>query len=91
MVARDVRREPLRTCVACRRVGPKSSLVRLVKRPGDSVVVDRTGKAPGRGAYVCDADECARRATGRLRHALRAGRIDFERVRRELTIREPTT
>ncbi len=48
---------PLRTCVVCRAQKDKSELLRIVKRD-DAVEIDRSGKAAGRGAYVCDCDEC---------------------------------
>lgn len=55
---------PRRMCVVCRNSFKKEDLIRLV-RTEDGVKVDHTGKAPGRGAYVCRnpecADKCARR------------------------------
>jgi predicted RNA-binding protein YlxR (DUF448 family) len=48
---------PERTCVACRQVKPKKELTRLVTTPG-GVVVDVTGKRPGRGAYLCNSVRC---------------------------------
>jgi len=38
-------------CVACRQSQDKKTLVRLVRTP-NGVVVDETGKLPGRGAYL---------------------------------------
>jgi len=49
---------PLRTCVACRDVRPKRELVRLVRGADRRVVVDPTGAAPGRGAYLCRRASC---------------------------------
>ena len=65
--------DPARTCLGCRRVGPKASLVRLRRRPDGVVVVDRAGRAGGRGAYVCADVVCVERALqrGRLKHAFR--------------------
>lgn len=48
---------PMRTCIACRTSKPKRELVRVVKS-GDNVFADFTGKANGRGAYVCRCAEC---------------------------------
>ena len=48
---------PMRTCIACRECKPKRELVRIVKS-NDQIFLDRTGKANGRGAYVCDQVEC---------------------------------
>jgi predicted RNA-binding protein YlxR (DUF448 family) len=46
------RREPVRTCVACRQEGGKRTLMRLVRRADGSASLDRTGRAAGRGAYL---------------------------------------
>jgi len=48
---------PQRTCVGCREVLPKRSLIRIVKGP-DGVQIDPTGKAHGRGAYLHDQRSC---------------------------------
>ena len=42
-----------RTCVACRASDEKSWFVRIVRTPDGHVVIDPTGKANGRGAYLC--------------------------------------
>ena len=65
---------PQRTCVACRETGDKRGLVRIVRTPDGRVVIDRTGKANGRGAYVHDSPECWQPALKRerLAHALKA-------------------
>jgi predicted RNA-binding protein YlxR (DUF448 family) len=52
------RHQPLRTCVICGRKGPKRGLARIAATP-DGVALDREGRAPGRGAYVCGDDGCA--------------------------------
>jgi uncharacterized protein len=44
--------EPVRTCVACRQEAAKQALLRIVRGPDGSARVDRTGRAPGRGAYL---------------------------------------
>lgn len=48
---------PMRTCIACRTARPKKELVRVVKF-NDDIKLDLTGKANGRGAYVCADKEC---------------------------------
>jgi uncharacterized protein len=52
------RRGPVRTCVACRQEAGKAELIRIVRRPDGSIGLDRTGKEPGRGAYVHAAAMC---------------------------------
>lgn len=49
---------PERTCVACRRQRPKREMVRIVRTPEGAVVIDRTGKLSGRGAYLCRELSC---------------------------------
>ena len=52
------RHVPERTCVACRRQQPKRAMVRVVRTPLGAIVVDPTGKASGRGAYLCRGTPC---------------------------------
>ena len=62
---------PLRTCVGCRQVLPKRTLIRVVRTPG-GVQVDPTGKAAGRGAYLHNKRSCWERGLqGGLAHALK--------------------
>lgn len=56
------RKIPMRMCVGCREMKPKMTLLRVVKPQDGDAHIDRVGKAPGRGAYVCDDIECLRRA-----------------------------
>ena len=56
------RKIPMRMCVGCREMKPKVQLLRVVKPQDGDAHIDRVGKAPGRGAYVCDDIECLRRA-----------------------------
>lgn len=43
---------PMRTCVITGEKLPKKELIRVVRTPDGSVIVDETGKANGRGAYL---------------------------------------
>jgi predicted RNA-binding protein YlxR (DUF448 family) len=56
-VAEDVR-APQRTCVVCRSTTAKRTLHRIVRSPAGTVAYDPTGKAPGRGAYLCGQPAC---------------------------------
>ena len=42
----------IRSCVVTREKYPKGELIRVVRTPENEVVVDLTGKANGRGAYL---------------------------------------
>ena len=78
---KTVRRKhvPQRTCVGCREVLPKRSLIRIVRSP-DGVQVDPTGKLAGRGAYLHDRRSCWERAMkGSLAHALKMELTDKDR------------
>jgi predicted RNA-binding protein YlxR (DUF448 family) len=37
---------------------PKKELIRIVRTPEGDIRIDKTGKAAGRGAYICDDVEC---------------------------------
>lgn len=63
---------PERTCVACGARKPKAELLRIARSPEGQVSCDPTGKAPGRGAYVCGPD-CWDTAIGRGRLARSLG------------------
>ena len=56
------RKIPLRMCVGCREMRPKKELLRVVKSPEGVISIDRIGKAPGRGVYVCPDSSCLTRA-----------------------------
>lgn len=59
---------PLRSCAVCRQVRDKRSMARLVRSADGSVARDPSGRAPGRGTYVCDDPAC--RAPERLADAV---------------------
>ena len=78
-----VKHVPQRTCVGCREVLPKRSMIRIV-RTADGVQIDSTGKLPGRGAYLHDRRECWERGLkGALGHALKISLTEAERARLE--------
>lgn len=56
------RKTPMRQCLGCREMKPKSELVRVVRSPEGTVSVDLKGKLPGRGAYVCRNASCLNKA-----------------------------
>ena len=49
---------PMRMCLGCREMKPKRELVRIVRNKEGVVNLDKTGKAPGRGAYICPMEAC---------------------------------
>ena len=88
---------PMRTCAACRQVRAKRSLTRIVRGPDGRVAVDPTGKAAGRGTYICNDDldgfnPASLQANGsnpvRFALARPAGRFDGQPVDRRDRLRD---
>lgn len=52
--------EPKRMCVACREMKEKREMFRVVKNAAGEIFADFSGKAAGRGAYICNNDECVK-------------------------------
>ena len=52
----------MRMCVGCREMKEKRELIRIVRTPEGTAVLDSTGKRSGRGAYVCRHEECLKRS-----------------------------
>ena len=52
------RRVPERTCAGCRLARPKGELIRIVVTDNAEVVIDQSGKRPGRGTYLCKSKAC---------------------------------
>lgn len=79
---------PMRMCVGCREMKPKRELTRIVRTPENEIKADPTGKASGRGAYLCKSTACLERAkkTRALERALEH-RVEpevFERLEKEI-------
>src|SRR5437763_1123120 len=53
---------PLRSCIGCRAVRAQRELLRLVSTGADTAALDLRQRLPGRGAYICPAAACLRRA-----------------------------
>jgi predicted RNA-binding protein YlxR (DUF448 family) len=68
-------REPVRSCLACRRKGSKAQFIRVVSRPDGCLEIDDEQKAPGRGAYMCPQQGCLKTAVKKkaFARALRLG------------------
>jgi predicted RNA-binding protein YlxR (DUF448 family) len=77
------RKRGVRTCIICGKQDDKRSLLRVVRSPEGVVEFDPSGRAAGRGAYVC-SKECLAQARrgGRLARALKTTMSDkdYERV-----------
>ncbi|MDP2183739.1 MAG: YlxR family protein [Actinomycetota bacterium] len=84
---RKARKTPQRSCVGCATGSDKRELVRIVRTSDGHVSVDPSGKANGRGAYLCPETECLdaairrKRLDASLRVSLKED--DIHRLRRE--------
>jgi len=52
---------PMRRCVGCMESKPKKELTRIAYYEGE-LTVDTTGRAKGRGVYLCSNPECWEKA-----------------------------
>lgn len=79
---------PTRKCVGCGEMKEKKELVRVIKTPEGDIVLDTTGRANGRGAYICNNAECFKKAQKNkgLERSLKAQIPDdvLERLSKEL-------
>lgn len=78
---RRIKHVPQRTCVGCHLVLPKRAMIRVV-RSSQGIIVDPTGKAAGRGAYLHNRRSCWEKGIkGTLAHALKVDLTDQDRDR----------
>lgn len=70
---------PQRTCVGCREVQAKRTLIRVV-RTDTGIKIDPTSKMPGRGAYIHNLQSCWQAALkGKLASALKTELTEEDR------------
>lgn len=53
---------PMRQCIGCQEMKSKKDMMRVLKTPEDSIIIDVSGKKNGRGAYLCFSKECFEKA-----------------------------
>jgi len=53
-----MKKVPIRSCLVCKEKSDKRRLFRIVKNKEGEVFFDKTLRANGRGAYICDNDDC---------------------------------
>lgn len=56
------KKAPMRKCIGCGQQKMKKDLVRVVKNKEEEIFVDTSGRANGRGAYICNSKECLKKA-----------------------------
>jgi len=52
------RKTPLRMCLGCQEMKAKREMMRVVRTPENTLLLDPSGKKSGRGAYVCPNQDC---------------------------------
>ncbi len=57
--------KPMRRCVGCGESKEKKELIRVVKDTEGQIHIDITGRANGRGAYICRDKKCLEQAIKR--------------------------
>ena len=57
-----IKKTPMRTCVVTKEKCEKRDLLRIVRTPEGNVILDPTGKANGRGAYLKKDEEVIKKA-----------------------------
>ncbi len=70
----SVKKVPLRKCTGCGEMRNKKEMLRVIKTPEETIILDTTGKKNGRGAYICNSQECFAKArkTKALERSLKA-------------------
>lgn len=53
---------PMRQCIGCGEMKPKKELIRILKTAENEIIIDKTGRKNGRGAYICSSEECLLKA-----------------------------
>lgn len=57
-----IKKMPLRKCIGCGEMKSKKEMIRVIKTSDEEILLDRTGKKNGRGAYLCLSPECIEKA-----------------------------
>ena len=58
----SMKKVPLRQCIGCGEMKSKREMIRVIKTPENEILLDATGRKNGRGAYLCPAMECLKKA-----------------------------
>lgn len=58
----EKRKKPIRTCLGCKQKSEKLNLIRIVRTQNSKVEIDKSGRANGRGGYICLTNQCIDKA-----------------------------
>ena len=56
------KKKPIRRCVGCGASKEKAELYRIIRTPENEILLDKTGRKNGRGAYICKDVKCIEKA-----------------------------
>lgn len=56
------KKQPQRQCIGCGEMKSKKEMIRILKTPEGTFLLDATGRKNGRGAYLCPSMECLKKA-----------------------------
>ena len=59
---KKVKKIPQRKCIVCQDRDSKKELMRIVKNKEGEIFLDPSGRANGRGAYICKDTACLKKA-----------------------------
>lgn len=65
----------MRKCLGCGENKAKKDLLRIVKNKEGEIFIDASGKANGRGAYICYDSECLKKQKNPRRLTERSDKI----------------
>ncbi len=81
------KKEVTRRCTGCGGIFPKAQLIRIVRSPDGAFHPDLTGRAKGRGAYLCRKQACLETAAAKkgLERSFRGntGKDIYEKLKEE--------
>ncbi len=58
----NVKKIPQRMCIGCGEMKSKKEMIRVIRTKEGEMSIDFTGRANGRGAYICNNVECLKKA-----------------------------
>lgn len=56
---------PMRQCVGCGQMNEKKKMYRVLRTQEGELLLDKTGRQNGRGAYICPNEACLQKAIRR--------------------------
>lgn len=83
----NTRKIPLRKCTGCGEMKNKREMIRVIRSPEEDILLDKTGKKNGRGAYICNSMDCLKQAV-KTKGLERSLKIDIPKEIYDTLVRE---